>query len=193
MSNLYNTFQGGVMKKLCIIPSLVVILCFLVRCQDKEAMAELEEFRVQAALEEQNETLYRELIDELNKGNTAVFDEYFAPDYAYYFPSNTQESLSLEETRELVITHLKSFPDYKWNIEELYAAKDMIIARMSTWGTFKEEYQGIPATGDKVESSAIFIVRIEDGKIVEEREEVDLLNVMQQLGMELKPKAFGNK
>lgn len=176
------------MKKLYWILPLGLILCFAVACQDKEAMAELEVFRAQAALEEQNETLYREFIDELNKGNLDVFDEYLAPDYAYYFPSNTQNPLSLEETRELVVTHLKSFPDYNWKIEDLYAVKDMIIARMSTSGTFKEEYRGIPPTGKKIESSAIFIVRMEDGKVVEEREEVDVLNVMQQLGMKLVPK-----
>jgi predicted ester cyclase len=83
---------------------------------------------------------------------------------------------------------LKSFPDYYWKIEELYIVKDSIIARMSTSGTFKEEYQGIPPTGKKIESSAIFIVRIKNGKIAEEREEVDVLNIMQQLGMELVPK-----
>ena len=160
----------------------------MVGCQDKEAMAELEEFRAQAGLERQNEALYREFIDELNKGNTDVFDEYFAPDYAYYSQSNTQEPLSPEETREKVETHLKSFPDYKWKIEELYAVKDRIIARISTAGTFTGDYHGIPATGDKVESSAIFIVRIENGKIIEQRREGDVLNVMEQLGMELKPK-----
>jgi len=155
-------------------------------------MAELEKFRAQAAVEEQNETLYRKILDELNKGNLEVFDEYFAPDYAYYFPSNTQKPMSLEETRELVKMHLNSFPDFNWNIEELFAVKDVVIARVSSTGTFAGEYQGIPPTGNKIESSAIFIVRIENGKVVEEREEVDVLNVMQQLGMELKPKE-GNR
>ncbi len=32
------------------------------------------------------------------------------------------------------------------------------------------------------------ISRIENGKIVEEREEVDILGMMMQLGLELKPK-----
>jgi predicted ester cyclase len=32
------------------------------------------------------------------------------------------------------------------------------------------------------------ITRIENGKIVEEREEIDRLGAMMQLGMELKPK-----
>jgi len=45
------------MKKLLIILPLALILCFMVGCQDKEAMAELEEFRAQAAVEEQNKEI----------------------------------------------------------------------------------------------------------------------------------------
>ncbi len=176
------------MKKLCIVLPLALFLCFMVGCQDKEAMAELEAMKAQAEVEEQNEALFRKVVDELNKGNTEFFNEFYAPDYAYYFPSNTQKPISLEETQELVKTHLKSFPDFNWSIEELFAIKDRIIARISSTGTFTEDYHGIPATGNKVESSAIFIARIENGKIVEERKEGDVLNVMQQLGMELKPK-----
>jgi len=176
------------MKKLLMILPLALILCIIVGCQDKEAMAELETMKARAALEERNEALFRKIIDELNKGNTDVLNEYFAPDYGYYFPSNAQEPRSLEKTQELVKTHFKSFPDFKWNIEELFAVKDMVIARVSTTGTFTGEYRGLPPTGKKVESSAIFIVRIENGKVVEEREEVDVLRIMQQLGMELKPK-----
>ena len=167
---------------------LALILCFMVGCQDKAVMAELEEFRAQAEVEEQNTALFRHFIEELNKGNTEVFSEIFASDYAYYFPSNTEEPLSLEETQEMVKTHLISFPDYNWTIEELFAVKDRVIARISIAGTFTEDYYGIPATGNKVQSSAIFIVRIENGKIVEQRKEQDVLNIMEQLGMELKPK-----
>ena len=45
------------MKKLCMISPLALILCFMVSCQDKEAMAELEEFKAQAEVEEQNKAL----------------------------------------------------------------------------------------------------------------------------------------
>lgn len=47
---------------------------------------------------------------------------------------------------------------------------------------------GIGATGNKVENSGIMITRIENGKIVEDKEDWDMLGLMQQLGMELKPK-----
>jgi len=175
-------------KKLLIVIPLVILFCITFGCQDKEAMAELEEFKAQAEVEEQNKVIYRKVMDELNKGNLKVFDDFFAPDYTYYFPSNTQEPMSLEETKRMVKTHLISFPDYNWTIEELFAVKDRVIARVSSTGTFTQEYEGIPPTGNKIESSAIFIVRIENGKVVEEREEVDVLNVMTQLGMELKLK-----
>ena len=171
-----------------IITMSALILCLVVGCQDKEAMAELEAFKAQADVEDQNEALYRQFVDELNKGNTDSFDEYLAPGYAYYSPSNTQDPLSLEEVRELVETHFKSFPDYRWKIEELYAVKDRIIVRISTSSTFTEAYLGIPPTGKKIESSGISIVRMENGKVVEERKEVNSLDVLQQLGMELRPK-----
>jgi len=178
------------MKKLILILPLALILCFMVGCQDQEAMAELEEFRAQAAIEDQNEAIFRHFTEELNKGNIEIFNDLFAPNYTYYFPSNTQEPESLEETKEMIKTHLISFPDYHWTIEELFAVKDTVIARISNVGTFTGNYYGIPATGNKVKSSAIFIVRIENGKIVEQRKEGDVLNVMQQLGMELKPKGL---
>jgi len=55
-------------------------------------------------------------------------------------------------------------------------------------GTHEGEWQGIPPTGNKVETSAIFITRIVNGKIVEHREEDNSLGFMMQLGMELVPK-----
>jgi hypothetical protein len=45
------------MKNLSMILPLALILCFMVGCQDKAAMAELEEFKAQAAVEEQNKAL----------------------------------------------------------------------------------------------------------------------------------------
>jgi hypothetical protein len=36
------------MKKLFVILPLVLIVCFMVGCQDKKAMAEIEEYRAQA-------------------------------------------------------------------------------------------------------------------------------------------------
>ena len=176
------------MKKLFVILPLALILCFVVGCQDKEAMAELEEFRAQAEIEKQNEALYRGIIEEINKGNSEYFNEFYSPDSLYYFPSNNPKPLSREESQEFVKGFFQAFPDLNFSIEELHAVEDRIIARLILRGTNKGDWRGIPATGNKFEMSSTFIVRIENGKVVEEREDFDQLGFLQQLGWELKLK-----
>jgi predicted ester cyclase len=72
--------------------------------------------------------------------------------------------------------------------KEMMAVEDRVIARTNTKFTHTGEYLGIPATRKTGEVSAIVLYRIKDGKVVEIREEFNRLSIMQQLGMELKPK-----
>jgi steroid delta-isomerase-like uncharacterized protein len=176
------------MKKLIMILPLALILCLVVGCQDKEAMAELEEFRAQAEVEEQNKALMRKSFEEWNKGNSEFFMEATTPDYVLYSPSGNPNPMSREEAVKNVKMFWKGFPDISFNIEELIAVGDKIIVRFITRGTHTGEFMGIPATGQKIEFSGIIISRIENGKFVEEWEEMDIMGLMQQLGMELKPK-----
>ena len=78
-------------------------------------------------------------------------------------------------------------PDATLNVEELMATGDKVISIMTFSFTHSQEYNGIPATGNKIEVSTINIVRIEDGKIIEERESVDSLGWMKQLGYTIQP------
>ncbi len=176
------------MKKLLMILPLALILCFMVGCQDKEAMAELEAMKAQAEVEEQNEALIKRFIEELNKGNTEIINELYAPDYVYYIPSRRTKPMSREETIEMFKMLQKAFPDISWSMEELIATEDKVIIRVIERGTHEGEFMGIHATGNKYETSEISISRIENGKIVEQREELDKLGLYQQLGYEMKPK-----
>jgi len=186
------------MKKLHMILLLALILCFMVGCQDKEAMAELEAMKAgmgvikpllaQAEVEEQNKKLVKGYIEELNKGNSEVFKGLLAPDFKYYSPSINPKPLSREETLEFLKLLFKGFPDANYNIKGLFATGDRVINWNVFTGTHEGEYMGFPATERKIETSSILIYRFKDGMIVEEREEADMLGVMMQLGMELKPK-----
>jgi steroid delta-isomerase-like uncharacterized protein len=176
------------MKKLCMILPLALILCFMVGCQDKEAMAELEEFRAQAAVEEQNKEIVKQVWELYGKGDFEAFKELYAPEFVYYSPSATPKPVSIEEAIEFGKMIFKAFPDSSWTIEELFAAGDRVITRWIYKGAHEGEFMGIPPTGNKVEFGGITIARIKDGKIVESREDYDYFGFMQQLGMELKPK-----
>ncbi len=176
------------MKKLLLILPLALILCFMVSCQNKEAMAELEQMKAQAEIEEQNKELVKRAWEALSKGDFEAYKEVVAPEYVWYLPSRSTKPMSREETIEFVKMLRKAFPDISWSMEELIATEDKVIIRFIERGTHEGEFQGIPATGNKYETSGSSIFRIENGKIVEEREEFDVLGLMQQLGMELKPK-----
>ena len=69
----------------------------------------------------------------------------------------------------------------------MIAEGNMVAARFTATGTPQEEWFGVPPSGKKFESGGIFIVRIENGKVVEQWEDFDLLGTFMQLGMELKP------
>jgi steroid delta-isomerase-like uncharacterized protein len=180
--------KEGMMKKLCVILSLTLILCFTVGCQDKVAMAELEEFKAQAAVEEQNKALMKRLIEAWEQGNIEVWKEGVASEYVWYQPSMSTNPLSREETIESGKMIRIAFPDATISIEEMIAAGDKVITRYIMRGTHEGKMQGMPATGNKVEASAIMISRIENGKLVEDREESDALGLLTQLTLKNKPK-----
>jgi steroid delta-isomerase-like uncharacterized protein len=176
------------MKKLCIILPLALILCFMVGCQDKEAMAELEEFRAQKAVEEQNMALVRSVFDGLNNQNEAVYEELYASEYGWYFPANNPKALTRDEEAGFVKQLWAAFPDIRWDIADMVASNYTVVVRFTVSGTHEGEYQGLPPTGNKWETGGFWMARIKDGKLAEVREEADVLGWMQQLGMELKPK-----
>ena len=176
------------MKKLYMILPLALILCIMVGCQDKEAMAELEAMKAQAEVEEQNKGLVKRMYEVWEKGDFEAYKEVVAPEYVWYLPSRSTKPMSREETIEFGKMLHNGFPDFAYSIEELIAVEDRVISRFIFRGSHEGEFQGIPATGNKIEISGIMMTRIENGKIVEDREEFEALGFMQQLGMELKPK-----
>ena len=178
------------MSKLTIILPLALILCFMVGCQDKEAMAELEEFRAQAALEEVNKALATRYNEAWESGDLGAIKEIFSPDFVWHASDGGDYSSEeiIEINRKAIEQHKTAFPDMAFINEDVILKGDKVITRYTLRGTHTGDVEGIPATGNKIEFSGIEIIRIENGKIAESWEENDLLRFYQQLGMELKPK-----
>ncbi len=175
-----------IMKKLTLIFSVLFIV--LISCQDNQTKGELEKYRAQTVLEEQNQAIVTRVFDRLNQRDETVYQELYAANYSWYLPANNSKKLSREEEAGSVKLLWSSFPDIQWKIEEIIAKENMVIVRFTASGTHKEEYQGIPPTNDTFESGGLWIGMLEDSKIVEVREEFDILGWMQQLGMELQMK-----
>jgi len=174
------------MKRLFVI--LPFLLFILISCQNKQTIAELEAFRAQANIEEHNIELAKNLIDEFNNGNVDIWRDLCASEFAYFQPSETTKPLSLEQTIEASQMIYEGFPDYSWNIQELIAKGDRVIARTNFTGTNEGGYRNYPITSKKIKLSIISILRFKDGKCIEIMEEEDLYGFMRQFGFELKLK-----
>ena len=165
---------------------LAMILCFIVGCQDKAAMAELEEFKAQAELEEQNKALAIRYYEAWDKGDVEALKEILSPDFVWHILSG--KDLSLEDTIENLKQQQVMFSDKAVDNEDIIVKGNKVIVRYTFRATHTGDTEDFPATGNKVEIEAIEIVLVENGKIVESWDASDGLSFYQQLGFELKPK-----
>jgi len=175
------------MKKcLCVIP-LAVLLCFTFACQNKAEKAELEKMKAQKTTEEQNKQLVRDFFAAIDRQDFPKLKELLAADFALSDPGSPV-SLNAENLFSGIKDHYAAFPDWNHVIEDIISEGDKVAVRLIQYGTHKAEYMGIPATGNQVHMAALHIGKIVDGKIKEWLAVEDYLGLMQQLGMELKPK-----
>ncbi len=175
------------MKKLLMILPLALILCFMVGCQDKEAMAELEEMKAQAEVEAQNKDVVQRYWDgKWNERRPEILDELQTPDVVYH--GTSMEMKGIKEYKQVYSSYLSAFHDSQVNVEDLIAEGDKVMTRVTCSFVHKGELEGIPPTGKTLTISLFTVFRLVDGKIVEEWEIIDELGMMMQLGMELKPK-----
>jgi steroid delta-isomerase-like uncharacterized protein len=179
------------MNKLYIILSLALILCFIVGCQDEEAIAKLEEMKAQLKIEEQNREIIIRFYEEIHKQNFDTVIAMLAPD-AQIYVSGGFEPAKPEDLRPIFPQWFTAFPDYVHDIHEVIAKGNKVIVRMTYTGTHKGEFYGAPPTGKSFKYLGIHMHTIKDGKIVESWVLEDMLYLWQQLGMELKPKEKGN-
>jgi predicted ester cyclase len=89
----------------------------------------------------------------------------------------------LEGARQVHARTLIGMPDWHTSIEDLIAEGDQVVARIRMTGTHTGDFFGIPPTGRRVEFTGIYIVRIENGKIVEHWGEEDSVSLLTQLGV----------
>lgn len=175
------------MKKLLLIFPLALVLFFMFGCQDKEAMAELDALKAQAALEEQNKELVLRLYDEIDKQNFEAAIAMLAPD-AKIYGSGGFEPAKPEDLRPMFPAWYTAFPDYVHNIEDVIAEGDKVVVKTIYTGTHEADFYGAPPTGNTFKYLGIHILTIKEDKIVEAWILEDMLYLWQQLGMELKPK-----
>ncbi len=121
--------------------------------------------------------LYEEI---LNKGKLDLFDDLCAPNFIKHAIPPSPD-FGIEGSKQSVMMLREAFPDIKYTVEDMIEEGDKIVARWTAKGTHKGTFMRIPPTGKQIAFSGIEIIRIKDGKAVEEWEELDRAGLMQQL------------
>ncbi len=132
---------------------------------------------------EENKALIRRLFEEgLHQNKPGVLDELLAADFVIYgAPPGTQPGP--KGFRQALAMFRTAFPDLHVTFEAEFADGDYVIHRGYISGTHQGEWQGIAPTGKQVKMQVIGIWRVANGKAVENWVQMDMLGLMQQLGV----------
>ena len=131
---------------------------------------------------EENKAFLRTWVEEVwNKGNVALVDQMVAANYLYHDPQNPLHGP--DGFKGLHAMYRSAFPDLQFTIEDMVAEGDKVAWRYTGSGTHQGELMGIPPTGKRAVVTGILISRIVNGQFVEDWNTIDLLGMLQQLGV----------
>ena len=132
-------------------------------------------------VETENKALIRRLLDELRDGwHPTTIEKYYAPSYRRHNTA-TLPPLTRDEQRQRATRLRVAFPDARATLEDIFAEGDRVAYRLTIRGTHTGEFLGVPPSGRQVAVSFIAIVRIVDGKLVEEWGGLDQPDLIRQM------------
>jgi steroid delta-isomerase-like uncharacterized protein len=104
----------------------------------------------------------------------------FAPDFVAHMPGRPpMDRMTFEQ---FVAGFAAGFPGYTYQVQDQVAQGDLVFNRITWRGTHGGPFAGVPATGRPIELSGINLFRVQDGRVVEQRAELDFLGLLQQIG-----------
>lgn len=133
---------------------------------------------------EENNAIAERFFDSAwNRGDFAVLDELLSPDTVDYSTLHGQPEHGAESFKQIITMFRSAFPDIHLTIEDEIYAGNKVAHRWVLRGTHQAPFMGIPATEKKVAFTGTTIVHMDNGKIAARWSNVDMMTLMQQLGV----------
>ena len=162
-----------------------VILILMSACQDKQTKDELANFKQAELLKANNIELAKKFYKYLDAVQLDSLRALSAPNAKIYYESG--DPISFSDIEPLIKMFYTSFPDYKHEIEDVIAADDKVVFRISYSGTFTNQFMEMNPNGAKFRYKGIQIFQFANNKVTNFWAVEDELAMMTQLGLELKP------
>jgi steroid delta-isomerase-like uncharacterized protein len=133
-------------------------------------------------ISEQNKELVRRYLERtLNEGDAVAFDELTSIDYVGHMSGVPDFDRATH--KQLLASFRAAFPDLRVSVEDLIAEGDRVVNRGTYSGTHRGPFQGIPPTGKPFTVAGINVSRVADGQVKEDWTVIDMLGMLQQLGI----------
>ncbi|MDO8691754.1 MAG: ester cyclase [Dehalococcoidia bacterium] len=142
---------------------------------------------------EKNKMIARRIpLEALNEGKLGVIDEIVSPDFVNWSPMPGLPDRGPEALTQLVNTIRTAFPDICYTLDAEIAEGDKVVHLATARGTNTGSLMGLPATGKPATWIETHILEFAEGKVLAHWGQVDLLGMMQQLGLAPRPEAAQN-
>lgn len=116
----------------------------------------------------------------MNEHNLSAIEEFWTEEYIQH---NPMIKSGREPFKQFAKGWLDAMPDLEWQpIIPLVTSGDQVWAYGKYSGTFKNDWMGMKANNRKIEFTAVDIVRIENRKIAEHWDVMDLKTMLEQMG-----------
>lgn len=130
-----------------------------------------------------NIKMYTHVWDEIiNKGKLDMFnDSNFTKDVVMH--ASPQDVIGIDSARAYYANYLTGFSGISFTIKDVFGMDNKLVKHWNFKGTHTGLFFGIPATNKKVDLEGVTLVTMRNGKIAEEKDFMDNLEFMQQLGL----------
>ena len=133
---------------------------------------------------DQNKALLFRYIEAVwHKEDPAAVDDFLAPNFRRH-RSPIQSPLTREQQKQFLIGFHAAFPDVTIQLEDIVAEGAKIAFRSTMRGTHQGDFLDIAPTGREVTFGLLDIIRIENGRFVEQWGEPDIYDLSRQLSGE---------
>jgi steroid delta-isomerase-like uncharacterized protein len=123
-------------------------------------------------------------VEAYNTGDTAGIVDVVTPDFVCHHMPSGREFHGSAEYRDHIGETRAAFPDFSLASDELVVEGEMGAGRYRWTGTHEGEFNGIPATDRRVDTSSMTMMRMDGDRLAEMWIYGDDRGMMEQLGIE---------
>lgn len=121
-------------------------------------------------------------VEFINSADEKLANELVSPNAIFHVPGRPEPMTGPAGYMAIVAMMRGGFSDIQWTLEEAIAEENKIAARFMMSGTHTGPFMGVPPSHKTIHVQALNIYHLENGKIVKEYGQPDLLGLLMQLG-----------